>query len=780
MPEKIIPSAPETLLLGMNDLDSPKVLQPNEWQLIENSFPGITGKPRNGLKELINDLTEKGYNSQPVIFRPHAASMRDSTGKVWLFVITQCRGDSYLSEYAIEVWDPVLMTRNVLEAFKLSNDFCYFGFEKIYNGLYVVFDYGVTTNHTNQYRKTNMVIEWSGSSWTVRSMAVDTSPSIATIATGDSATAGILKNNYCSIATTFVKRVTSIGSNISVFEEPAMESMENLANRQYVQMVCSTTYGQLQIPIPSNYASAVAQGATHMRVWRTISDPSLTVAQGLSLRYLVDIALTGSGFDPANIYNDNTSDVTLTGELNYLNTTGYIIPPQGRFIKWVNNSGVLMIGGNPKNQGYWFYSAIPQNTAFPQKYASMFNASTQYITCDPYDSQNDTGCEVLAGNLYLFKERKIFILDNASFANVPRRIASTIGCAFPCTLQAAYIPQLGGDCLVFLSEAGPAYIDSSGNVHLLTSFRVGKIWPSMAGVMQTPQGVVTDWYSRNKVISSFWNNAWYIAYGDTVDPLTYFTSEQVVDSDGNALVDSNGDLVVSMSSTSSIIGFMFGNDGKSIGGFKISIANLLQGDNEYVLFEPAAMIAIDNLSLYAFSHKTDQNNVDHYRLANLFNPGNFQDEFIKEGALSYSMNFRTRYLLAGALKASHGILEYVLLYLYFQDDKGLSITAYSDGARLVSPCTFSQVRQSGMAADNTFRHFIMDLIKPGMPGSFFDVLVSKVVPADGAVEFIGVELMIGNPQDLPKEEFMTASGALTGSTVFVVEADSSPEVPAFP
>jgi hypothetical protein len=59
--QKIIPQTPENLSLGMNDLDNPKVLSANQWQLIENSFPGLTGKPRNGL----NELGKSGFLSLP-------------------------------------------------------------------------------------------------------------------------------------------------------------------------------------------------------------------------------------------------------------------------------------------------------------------------------------------------------------------------------------------------------------------------------------------------------------------------------------------------------------------------------------------------------------------------------------------------------------------------------------------------------------------------------------------------------------------------------------------
>ena len=775
--QKIIPQTPENLIAGMNDLDNPKVLSANQWQLIENSFPGLTGKPRNGVNELICDTQNLGNASQPVIFRPHAASMIDPTGKIWVFVITECLGDSYLNQYAIEVWDPILGTRNVLESFQLSNDLCFFGFEKIYNGLYVVFDYGVTTNHTSSYRKTNMIIEWVSGAWAVRSMAVDANPTIAAI-TGStsSATAGIANGLYVSTAITFVRITSSAGVNSQVFVEPVMESMEDLTLRQNIQ-ITGSPYGKLVILMPSNYASAIAQGATHMRVWRTLGNASLTIAQGLSLRFLVDIALTGV-FNPSTPWTDSTSDASLTGQTNVLNTTGYIIPPQGRYIKWVSQAGVLFIGGNPNNSGYWFYSSLPLNTATPQKYASMFNGMTQYFSMDPKDGQHDTGIEILNGSLYFFKERKVFTLDNCSLQNPPRMICSSIGCICPQSLVRAYIPQLGGECLLFISESGPAYLSSSGQVELLTQFRLAELWPDNPGIIQIFNGIPTDWYSRNKVVSAYWNSAWYIAYGDSEDPQTFFSGFQVTDMAGNLVYDEAGNPVLSQGSTFAMVGFKFGNDGVSLGGFRVTFPPQKVNNDSFSIFEPQALIVLDNIRIYAFSHKKAASGNNVYRLVNMFDHSKWQDTYLSEGAIPYSMAFRSRYCYSGPNRWNRAQLKALVCHIYFQDTGDLIITIFCDGTRLTVPCTYKQQRQSGAASDNTFRHYVAVLPHTDdIFGDFFDFLLSKVVPVDGKVEFFDGEFLI-DTISTKDWEFLSGTDLPTGSTEFVVQADASPEVNA--
>jgi hypothetical protein len=1043
MAEKIIPTEPENPSLGMDTLNSAKVLAKNVWQLVENSFPGPTGLPRYGMNEKLADTQALGYSSNSSFIRPHGWHLA-AGGKDFIITISRTDHASYKAEYFIEVWNVTDGTRTRLEYGLFSEDLVFFGGIKLFNALYLVFDYAMTTNHTSAYRTKNLIIEYVGSAWAVRSMGIDAIPSLETIQTGDSelsnfkiplqyhtslvfdnkmwviggfkntspaelsrdvysskdgvfwtktgelpdnlafhtsvvfqdkmwaicgdngglqkkvyyssdgatwATSvndfpillewhssvvfkdpadsvlkiwviggvtsegqpslkvycspdglnwtekgtnvlpgfisarhtvlsfaglmwiiggypnikkvysspdgivwtekgsdtlpavtyahssvvfsgqmwmicgedsiasvrkvyssyngiawteqgtnampvalaghssvvynnkiwvicgyttlavktiyssingatwiqelgGILKNYYSSVATTFIKRTTFIGLDTSIFEEPINESMEDLSQRQIVKMLCSTDTGTLLIPMPQNYASAVAQGATHMRIWRTLGDSSGTVAAGLSHHFLVDISLTAVGFSVYTIYHDITTDAALTGEENFLDTTGYDIPPQGRFIAYIGSR--LVIGGNPLNPGYWFCSELPLNTAVPQKFASMFKPKELYITCDPYDNQKDSGCAVLSGNLYLFKERKVFVLDNGDFNNIPRKISSTIGCACPQTICEADIPQLGGQVILFQSESGPAYITSSGQIELLTRFSIAELWPRKVGVLMLSTGLPTDWYTRNKVTAAFWDNTWRIFFGDSRD-----TEDNIA--------------------VNKVFGFRFGDDSESIGAFQDTFPQYVPVSTAYTIYEPRMLVPVDNIRAYAFSHKTNSAGNKIYRLVRYCDPSKFQDTFLTEGALAYSMKYRTRYWYAGTLRCATADLKKILLYLYFQDTAGLTVNIYADGTRLVAPCTYSQVRQSGMAADNTFRHFVLITIKgDGIPGSFFDMLISKVVPSTGAIEFFGVEALIDNIQEMPKEEFMSASSALTGSTTYVVQADASPEVPAFP
>jgi hypothetical protein len=62
-------------------------------------------------------------------------------------------------------------------------------------------------------------------------------------------------------------------------------------------------------------------------------------------------------------------------------------------------------------------------------------------------------------------------------------------------------------------------------------------------------------------------------------------------------------------------------------------------------------------------------------------------------------------------------------------------------------------------------------------GDFFDYLLSKVVPSTGAVEFFGGEFIV-EPINEKEFEFLSGTSSPTGSTEFVVQVDTTPEVDA--
>jgi hypothetical protein len=549
----------------------------------------------------------------------------------------------------------------------------------------------------------------------------------------------------CSSSTYALAPSLDAPINMTSFLPSDCDGVEDLDLRRSIYPSVSAATAILVLTLP-NTSAAVAQEATHLRYFRTLGDADADVAAGLSHRFIADISLSGTIYDTSKIFVDDLTDGTLEGETNILDMTGVDVPPQGRYIIWAG--GRLWIGGNPANPGYWFCSDTPTNLQYPKSAASRFMPGSLNVTCEPYDGQKDTGCCLLGGDLYFFKERKIFVLDNASADNVPRKISDSIGCACPQTLVTGDIPTLGGNCALFLSESGPAMLLPGGKVRLLVEHRISELWPSKTGFLKLASGLPTDWYTRNKIYSSFWNSTWYLFGGDSRD-----TECQLI--------------------AGKYFGFQFGNDGESVGAFQFTFPCL-----NFLLYEPQLLIPVDNIRAYTLSHRFNDSSNVKYRLHRFLDPAKFQDTYLSEGAIAYSMKFQTRYLYSGALRCATASGKCCIVYITFVDTAGLTITVCGDGSRLTSECTFSQVRQSGIRADNTCRHFIMDLLQAGMDGiSFFDVLISKVVPSTGAVEFFGQELIITDVNEYPKEEFMSAASVATGATVHVEKADATPEVP---
>lgn len=546
-----------------------------------------------------------------------------------------------------------------------------------------------------------------------------------------------------------------VGDSITTdnFLVGTLEGVEDIEKRQTIYMTPpSTTNGRVFIRV-SDITDPYAQGATHLRVWRGLGNSDLSTAEGLTHRYLVDIALSGQGFTQIKVYRDKTTDNALDGETNFLSMTGFSVPPLGRYMIWANN--LLWIGGVPDENGKWFHSVVPGtagvafNVRFPQKYASMFDLDEDFVTCDPQDGQRDTGIGWLHGDLYLFKERKIFVVYGGNPNNVPVRISRTIGCACPESIENGDIPN-HGEVLFFESDSGPAYITSGGKVVLFTAFTIAELWPKNTGVLTRSNGTPTDWYTRNRVVSRFWNNTWWIFYGDSRDGTNQISGNKV-------------------------FGYNFSTDGQSIGPFEWKRDYKLA----HTIYEPKMLMPVDNNRAYTLSHCLDAAGNIHYRLTQFLDPAIWRDIF-DEVTLAYKLVWQTRYIFAGPKGTEKRKPKKVILFIDFEDDEELKITINVDGSRQTASKVYSQTRQSGLSNSgaDTYRAFIVMICKEDLrAGNFFDIKVEKVVPSTGVVEVFAQEIEL-YPVTQTEDEFYDTFDDATGSTTFVVKADASPEVEA--
>jgi hypothetical protein len=495
---------------------------------------------------------------------------------------------------------------------------------------------------------------------------------------------------------------------------------------------------------------AVAQGATHLRIFKSLEADDFDTAAGLSPRWMIDIPIANDYFDSTAIFWDEISDATMQGRTNTVDSvTGLSGPPLGRFVIWAGDR--LWVGGNPDNPGYWYPSQKPSNTQFPESFAGQFDLVNDYVTVDPDDNQKDSGCVYLDKDLYFFKERKIFMLDHANLDNLPpRNVSNSIGCVMPETITPCDVPELGGKCVLFMSESGPAQLLPGGSVRLLREFSVEQLWPD-GETLQKSDGDPTDWYTRNRVTAQWYKNSWFIFYGDSED------------SDCN-LSTNKCFVLYANPQTGQVAPCQF------VWGLRRLVLPYPVPSEDFQLFEAKSLAVKSDVESYMLSHLGGT-----YRVSRLLKPGVFIDTHLPADSpdffdLAFEMKIESRHLFADPATWAQRIRDMRLrVHMNFDDTDGLVLQISTDGGRLVASCTYSADRQSGAEEDNTVRNFIDVVAKQWMFGDFVKISVTKTVPTDGDVEYFWAQIQ-GETTEYDGEH-INAFEQPTGNTTLVVDAD---------
>lgn len=517
------------------------------------------------------------------------------------------------------------------------------------------------------------------------------------------------------------------------------EGVEDLNYRRTIYTYSSTDFCRVFIVVPESEA-ALAKGATHVRIYRTLQGTTSVVARGLMHRYLKDIAIGNQ-----KTHRDVLSDDSLAGETNGIEVTGMFAPPPGRYCFWAG--GRLWIGGDPENKGFWFASLTPSNTQYPDKYASIFDMNSDFQVCDPEDNQMDTGGFEFLGDAYFCKERKIFRLSNASFSNTLTKISYHIGVACPNSIAFGIDPQNGTPAVYFLSESGPAILTAGGKIRLLTEFRISELWPNKTGVLRNSDGTPTDWHTRNKVFGQYWNDAYWIFYGDSED-------------------------TESTLSTNKMYGCHYATDGISYGSFQVENNQV----DSQIIFEPLFLVVFDNITAMAISHKSFDSSWCH-RIVQFADPTSFVDTYT-EGTAEINVKWETRPIWTSYFREKKSVAQKILLRMKYADTETFTVTITADESRKIVANVYSQVRQSGITASGMedYRKSIVINLKSGIIGSFFTILHDKVVPSTGIVEIYSTEL-ITNTIDCEAE--FQGAGATVSQETYVDNANETPEIDVF-
>lgn len=489
------------------------------------------------------------------------------------------------------------------------------------------------------------------------------------------------------------------------------ESPEDVSVRQIVQCASSTDYGRSMIPLPS-ITNAVAQGVTHLRIFRTIGADTSVVASGLTFLYLVDISLSSRTYDSDNYYRDELSDDIQQTETHSIETNGYSVAPFGKFLTWDQERMWMSTG-----KGFWLFSVgASQDVEYPQKFASLFNGSTQRIVCDPEDGQDDTGSILFDGDLYLFKNRKIHILDTANPLYVPRPVSEGIGCDFPNTINSVDHPQFGKG-ITFVSGSGPAILRAGGSVSLFSRFKLKELWPDgyLHIDLNTNVERSTSW---KEAVSSFWfKNAWRIVVPGQTIPTIY--------------------------------SFYVDPDDEISGSFVDTVAqNLLE-----IVNDPAVIIVKNDSIAYSLSSKTNI-----YRLSQFLKSGVFSDTI---SGVNFPYHQKSKSRMRGFNRdcSIMGELSDVVLHLEMKENTGLSVVAYCDKNRFNATMVYSESVDTNLEETgyNDIRTMINGILKEGAYGRGFSILVDKIVPESGDFSFTGVDMNIQPQEEFQSEFYSTFS-----------------------
>ena len=265
------------------------------------------------------------------------------------------------------------------------------------------------------------------------------------------------------------------------------------------------------INLAAAHPYALAQGATHIRVSRSLEQDTEVLAQGATKWFLFDLPLNVSPV----VYYDNVSNAALTGEENQL-VTGYSVAPAACFSEFCKGRLFLL---SKDGKGYYSEAAGGDGSitleiahAYPQYAYSLFKPTEYYFDADYIDGQLASGMKRLGDDLFIFKERKIFaIYGGDPLFTTLSQVSNVVGCSFPYTITSCEIKGLFGNCLLFMSNDGPMVLQEGGKLRPFAEFRIKQLWPGKDDELYSELDTDYNWIVHN-CTAAFYKNTWWVFY----------------------------------------------------------------------------------------------------------------------------------------------------------------------------------------------------------------------------------------------------------------------------
>ena len=525
---------------GMNTVDSPKILKDGEAVKLLNSYPGRPNTPVNGSNCMVLPGTS-GYSWVP----PGITYQVNDTQSVVIWIYD----GTYYWPIIIpdNIYNSVAFKKLGYGAWPLSGSIPPFdnlikiSLSKANDYIYSIHSLILDSWLESYYALGNKIIESNGVDSLVREMCISVTPQTVggttVIEIGNDSLGVFAIGDYFEYAFTYVRHVIpaafQAGTPTSGMIMPlglsgyqpvqvtthtpgVLEGVDDITQHRLLDIITDGShtkyYAHINIDGAVSHTEAIAQGATHIRVYRSAREADAVTARGATKKWLIDVPI----LDTAESYSDVISDAALTdGETYLFEIQNYTNAPFGNTSLY--HKARMYIGSN----GKWYYSEVPGGAGdfdikdaltFPQRYASMFKVLDYFIDCESGNGQKSTGTEAIGDDLYLFKEEQTWALFGGDpLSNAPTKISDTIGCAFPNTITNAEVKGYFETCILFMSNEGPMVLTSGGTLRPLSEFKIKELWPEYSAELYSELQKNYDWIIDH-CTAKFWDNVWWISY----------------------------------------------------------------------------------------------------------------------------------------------------------------------------------------------------------------------------------------------------------------------------
>lgn len=297
---ELAPISDRAPVLGMNNVDDPKDLKPGQCVELVNAMPGNPPNIRKGT------TTYKISSTDGMVWVPPLINQADPAGT--LYIVGWVFDSPNYKLVKLNVSTRVLTVLGT--AAGLSNPS--FDFVKARNALYALVSSAMTQWNSDTKMLSHKIVELGVSSDVIREMCFDVAPRFdgnSVTLTGDDAV-GVFTlpgagQSWIGYAWTYIRHTAYGAVQVATFNPADNESFEDPTYQHQVQIVTDSVHTKYYVKInmrdiSTDRAKAVAQGATHVRIYRSRIQSSQEDAAGATKFFCKDLPI-GSVTTGANI-----------------------------------------------------------------------------------------------------------------------------------------------------------------------------------------------------------------------------------------------------------------------------------------------------------------------------------------------------------------------------------------------------------------------------------------------------------------------------------------------